>query len=186
MQALKEVAEDPQRQVLLFQDEATFYRQPSQGWLWSWMGRKQPKLRYSHRANTRMRVVAFMEAVTGRVLSWDVPQVSVKRLAQCIHHISAAFPQAESIYIVWDNWLVHEHPTVRAALEKDERIHVLALPTYAPWLNAIEKLWRLVRQEVAHAHPWCDDFNAFRTAIMGKFGEFNHGSPRLLHYCGLS
>jgi len=151
------------------------------------MGKKQPKMFYSHRSNTRMRVVAFMEAVTGRVFSWDVPQVSVKRLAQCVSRVSAAFPQqVESIYIVWDNWLVHEHPTVQAALRKDERIHVLPLPTYAPWLNAIEKLWRLVRQEVAHAHPWCDDFNTFRATIMGKFAEFDHGSPRLLRYCGLS
>lgn len=186
MQALKEAREAPGRRVLFFQDEASFYRHPSQGWLWAWMGRRQPKMRYSHRSNTRLRVVGFLEAVTGEVLSWDMARVTVNLLAQCIRRLSAAFPQAESIYLVWDNWPIHQHPTVQAALEKDPRIHVLPLPTYAPWLNAIEKLWRLVRQEVAHVHPWCDDFHQFRATIRENLREFGSGSQRLLRYCGLS
>jgi hypothetical protein len=186
LQALKEVRDKPGEKVLLFQDEASFYRQPSQGWLWAWMGRKQPKMQYSHRSNTRMRVVAFMEAVSGQVLSWDMSRVTVRNLARCIHQVSASFPQAENIYLVWDNWPVHEHHVVQEAIMKDPRIKVLPLPTYAPWLNAIEKLWRLVRQEIIHTHPWCDDFLLFRNAIRGKFQEFADGSIRLVHYCGLS
>ena len=60
---------------MLFQDESSFYRQPSQGWLWAFMGRKQPRIRYSHRSNIRMRVVGFMDAVKGKV--------SVLGLLQC-------------------------------------------------------------------------------------------------------
>ena len=185
MQALNEVRQDPQHKVLLFQDEATFYRQPSQGWLWWWLGRKQPKMRYSNKSNTRMRVVGFMHAVTGMVLSWDMSTVTARRLARCIREVSAAFPEAERIYLAWDNWPVHSHPLVLEALQKDLRICVLPLPTYAPWLNPIEKLWRLVRQEVEHAHPWSDQFDVFKTVIRDKLSEFAHGSPRLLHYCGL-
>ncbi len=172
--------------MLLFQDETSFYRQPSQGWLWAWMGRRQPKIPYSHHSNTRMRVVGFTEAVSGRVLCWDMARVTVKNLAHCIRQVSVAFSQAESIYLVWDNWPVHDHPVVRAALTKDPRIRVLTLPTYAPWLNAIEKLWRLVRQEIVHAHPWCNDFLLFRSAINEKLKEFASGSERVIRYCGLS
>lgn len=186
MQALKEAREKPGKVVLLFEDEATFYRQPSQGWLWAWMGRKQPKMPYSHRANTRMRVVGFMDAVTGKVVSWEMPQVTVNRMAQCLRRVSAIFTEAETIYLVWDNWLVHEHPTVQKALEKDPRIRILPLPTYSPWLNAIEKLWRLLRQEVCHSHPWCDDFLTFRIKVMEKLNDFIGGSELLLQYCGLS
>jgi hypothetical protein len=62
----------PQRTVLLYEDEATFYRQPSQGWLWAHEGRRQPPMRYAHRANTRMRVLAFLDAATGAVHAQDV------------------------------------------------------------------------------------------------------------------
>lgn len=186
MQAMREAKRCPAEVTVLFEDEASFYRQPTQGWLWSWMGRKQPQMRYSHRSNTRMRVVGFLELCTGKVLSWDMSRVTVEHLAQCIQGISTTFADKKSIYLVWDNWPVHSHPFVQKALQKDRRIHVLPLPTYAPWLNAIEKLWRLVRQHVSHAHPWCDDFVQFREAIRHKLAEYSQGSTDLLYYVGLS
>lgn len=186
MQALKEAQENPKDTVLLFQDEASFYRQPSQGWLWASLGRRQPRMRYSHRSNTLMRVVGFLDVITGKVLAWDCSKVSVGRLAQYIRRVSSAYPDAKKIYLAWDNWPNHWHPVVIQAVQEDPRLVVLPLPTYAPWLNAIEKLWRLLRQEVAHAHPWCDDFNQFRQTITDKLAEFSAGSQRLLHYCGLS
>lgn len=186
MAALKEAREDPEGTALLFQDEASFYRQPSQGWLWAGMGRRQPRMRYSHRSNTLMRVVGFLDGTTGSVLSWDFPKVTVGRLAQCIHRVCQAYPQVRRIYLVWDNWPNHWHPVVLQAVQKDPRLVVLPLPTYAPWLSAIEKLWRLLHQEVTHAHPWCDDFNQFRQTILHKLAEFSNGSQRLLQYCGLA
>jgi len=186
IQALEEARKEPGKIVLVYQDEASFYRQPTQSWLWAWMGRKQPRMRYSNRSNTHTRAVGFLEAITGRVLYWDMPKVSAKNLALCVHRLSSSFPHAKCIYLVWDNWPVHYHPIVQAALQKDSRIRVVELPTYAPWLNPIEKLWRLVRQEVSHTHPWCDDFRLFRTILAAKFSEFALGSQRLLHYCGLS
>lgn len=186
MQALEEARKYPEGTVLLFEDESSFYRQPSQGWLWAWMGRRQPKMRYSHRSNTVMRVVGFMDGVKGKVLAWDFPKVTVKHLAQCIHEVSRAYPHATKIYLVWDNWPNHQRPKVVEAIQEDRRLVVLPLPTYAPWLNPEEKLWRLVHQEVTHAHPWCDDFILYKQAIMSKLGEFSQGSQRLLHYCGLA
>lgn len=183
---MKEVRENPEGSVLLFQDEASFYRQPSQGWLWASLGRRQPKMRYSHRSNTLMRVVGFMNAITGKVLAWDCPKVTVGRLAQYIRRVSRSYPEARRIYMVWDNWPNHWHPIVLQAVREDPRLVILPLPTYAPWLNAIEKLWRLLRQEVTHAHPWCDDFTQFRHTIMNKLEEFSTGSQGLLRYCGLA
>lgn len=136
--------------------------------------------------NTRMRLVGFLEAVSGQALGWDQERVSAKRLAWWVRQVSAAFPRAERTALVWDNWPVRQHPTVLEALAEDPRLQLLPLPTYAPWLNPIEKLWRLARQEVSHAHPWRRGFPRFRTTVMAKLDEFAHGSPRLLRYCGLS
>jgi len=35
---------------------------------------------------------------------------------------------------------------------RQEGITLVYLPTYAPWLNPIEKLWRKAYQEVLHLH----------------------------------
>lgn len=170
---------------MLFSDEASFYRQPSQAWLWASMGRMQPRMRYSHRANTLMRVVGFLDAVRGRVQAWDCNRVTAPRLKQCWLQAAKGYPWAKKIYLVIDNWPVHFHPKALEALAQESRLELIALPTYAPWLNAIEKLWRLVRQRAVHAHPWCDDFRVFRDQVMAQLLSFQHGSPTLLRYVGL-
>lgn len=170
---------------MLFMDEASFYRRPTQAWLWAWMGRTQPKLHYSHHANTLMRVVGLLDATQGRVTAWDFPKVTAERLARCFRQIPSLYPHAQRIYLVMDNWPVHTHPTVQTALAKDPRLHPLFLPTYAPWLNNIEKLWRWVRQRVSHAHPWCEDFPIFRQHVRAELQRLASGSLELKRYCGL-
>lgn len=171
--------------MVLFEDEASFYRQPSQAWLWSWYGRRQPKMRYSHRANTVMRVVGIMNGATADVHTWDFAHVTAIHLAECFSKLGSMYPQAERIYLVMDNWPVHMHPKVQKAIAGDPRIRMLFLPTYAPWLNNIEKLWRWVKQRVTHAHPWCDDFRLFRQQILAEFQTLSPGSIELKRHCGL-
>lgn len=170
---------------MLFTDEVSFYRQPSQAWLWAWLGRRQPRLRYSHRANTVMRVVGVLDALSAQVRVWDFPRVTADRLARCWKELGACYPQARKIYLVMDNWPVHFHAKVEAALASEPRIEVLPLPTYAPWLNNIEKLWRWVKQQVTHAHPCCDDFLQFKEQVLAEFHRLASGSPELKRYCGL-
>lgn len=172
--------------MLLFEDEATFYRQPTQAWLWARLGRVQPRLRYSCRSNCRMRVVATLDAVTGAVHAEQTDRVSADRLARYVAGLSARYPVAETIWLVWDNWPVHAHTKVLSALARQQRVKVLWLPTYAPWLNPIEKAWRWTRQQVVHAHPWCDDFGQFRRQVMDELGRLSQGSAELLRYVGLS
>ena len=184
-QALREAAEKPGEVIALFTDEVSFYRQPSQAWLWASMGRRQPRLRYSDSGNTLMRVVGLLEAVTAGVHVWEFPKVTAGRLARCFRQIGSLYPKARRIYLIMDNWPVHHHPKVQAALASEPRIRVVPLPTYAPWLNNIEKLWRWTKQRITHAHPWSDDFRLFRQQVLDEFQRLEKGSPELKRYCGL-
>ena len=57
----------------------------------------------------------------------------------------------ETIYVAWDNADSHSgrkvDEVVRAAAG---RLVLLYLPTYSPWLNPIQMLWRHFRREVTH------------------------------------
>lgn len=184
-QALRDTAAHPGQVILLFEDEVSFYRQPSQAWLWAPLGRRQPRLPYSHRSNTLMRVVGLLNAASGQVHTWDFQRVTADRLARCFQQIGRLYPHARRIYLVMDNWPVHFHPKVYAALAAEPRIQVIPLPTYAPWLNPIEKLWRWIKQRVTHTHPWSDDFLVFKDHVRAEFQRVAPGSHDVLYYCGL-
>jgi len=184
-EALSLARTEPDRHVVLYQDEGTFSRQPSHAWLWAALGRQQPRMRYTHRSNTRMRVVSYLNAVTGVVHYQDMALVTAARLARSLAQLSGWYPDADTIHLVWDNWPVHAHPTVAQALRAQTRVRVLWLPRYAPWLNPVEKLWRWIRQRVTHAHPWCDDFPEFRQQVRAEMLPLAGGSHELLEYVGL-
>jgi transposase len=56
-----------------------------------------------------------------------------------------------TIYVAWDNANTHEDDEVEAVVRGAAgRLVLLYLPTYSPWLNPIEMLWRHFRREVTH------------------------------------
>ncbi len=67
-------------------------------------------------------------------------------------------------------------------------IRLVPLPTYASWLNPIEKLWRWLRQDVVHLHPWANDLPALyhaADAFLARFAHDDRAGRDLLRYVGL-
>lgn len=212
--AQQAVAQDPAHQVLLFGDECTIFRQPSLAPAYEVAGHRQPLARLSYRRNAADRLLAVLDAVTGRVIAQRLRHVSTGDLVRFLIALVAAYPTAERIYLVLDNWPVHVHPDVLVALEPQSYpfayyrpahwstepsagalqhygalqlpIQLLLLPTYASWLNPIEKLWRKLRQEVLHLHRWADDLPGQRAAVDAFLAQFADGSPQLLREVGLA
>lgn len=213
-QIQQRVQAQPEREVLLYLDEVTLFQQPSVAQTWEQSGRHDPLAERSHQKDRLWRVLATLDAASGRVCAWGRTHLSVATLVHFYAEVRAAYPQAARLYVVQDNWPVHFHPDLRAALEPQEApwpfyqpanwpttpsptalrkwgdwqlpIQLVALPTYASWLNPIEKLWRWLRQTVLHHHHLAQDWPALQEAIMAFFLQFAGPSPSLLHYVGLA
>ena len=183
--ALEHAKRYPGPVVAVFQDEASFYRQPSQGWLWAWAGRRQPHMDWSNRSNTLVRATAWLDTVTGETGVLQAKQITVKRLIASYQELLDAYPDALMIYLIQDNWPVHFHDDIMDFLGKHPRLQIVRLPTYAPRLNFIEKLWRWTRQVLCHAHPFCDDFAEFKAQLSACFAEAAEKPAMIRHYCGL-
>lgn len=197
------------RLVLLYGDEVTYYRQPTLAPAYGAAGPTQPLARRSYRGNTATRVVGALNALTGRVSVLQAARIGVRALVQFYEQLCREYAAAERLYLVLDNWPIHFHPDVLAALEPQEwpwpwvrspgatdtpspearplhlPIQLVCLPTYASWLNPIEKLWRKLKQEVLHLHPWADDLDALRREVLTFLEGFPAGSDDLLRYVGL-
>ena len=200
----------PERYVLVWVDEAGYYRQPSLARAYEQAGPRQPLAYRSYAANSQMRIVAALRAFTGQVTFQQHRVIGLEALPTFWQAVQAAYPWAETIYAVVDNWPIHFHPDVLACLEPQRHLHwprhtpahwrvkpsrsalrlnlpiqLLGLPTYASWCNPIEKLWRWLRQNVLHLHRLADDWPALRQRVAEALDGFSQGSQELLHYVGL-
>lgn len=173
---------DPDRVALYYGDEMSCYRQPSLADRW-FPVREEPTAELSHQSNTRHRVGGAVEAVTGRVVRVSGHKIGVAKLTELLRELRAADPD-RTLVLVWDNWSIHRHHTVVAEARR-QRIRLVWLPTYAPWLNPIEKLWRWLKQEVLHHHRLADDWETLTHRIDRFLDQFTSGSDALLRYVGL-
>lgn len=199
----------PERFIFLYQDEFGFSRQPTLSWDYEATGSDRPLARRSHHADTEFHGVGALNAVTGQVIYRQQSHINLHCLTAFYTAVRDAYPTAEVIYIAQDNWPVHFHPDLLAHLQPQAfpfppklppnwpttssvrvahdplPIVLLSLPTYASWLNPIEKLWRWVRQRVLHLHRLSDNWLALKQAVIDFMAQFVFGSTDLLRYVGL-
>jgi transposase len=205
----QEAQAQPDTTIFLYLDEFTFYRQPTLAAAYAARGSKQPLAYRSYRSNTHARVLAAMNALTGQVTYVQCSQTTLATFRKFYYRLRATYPQAERIYVSQDNWPVHAHPDIRVILEAqtfawppalpdnwsreprasikadDLPIQCLFQPTYAPWTNPIEKLWRWLCQDRLHLHRFSDTWEDLKTCVTNFLDQFSEGSPDLLRYTGL-
>lgn len=68
----------------------------------------------------------------------------------------------ETVYVAWDNVNTHQDDEVEAVVRSAAgRLVLMYLPTYSPWLNPVEMLWRHFRREVTH----CEIFETVKALL---------------------
>ena len=89
-----------------------------------------------------------------------------------------------TIHVAWDNASTHEDDEVEAVVRGAAgRLVLLYLPTYSPWLNPIEMLWRHFRRAVTH----CELFvtvKALLAAARDFFDRYNQRPHAVLSIIG--
>jgi transposase len=89
-----------------------------------------------------------------------------------------------TIFVAWDNATTHEDDEVEAVVRGAAgRLVLLYLPTYSPWLNPIEMLWRHFRREVTHTELF-PTVKALLAAAREFFERYNRNPSRILSVIG--
>ncbi len=207
------VQANPAEYVLLYQDESTSYLQPSVGYNYEEAGSDVPHAHQARQLNNIIRLVGTLDALTGRVVIKTWSKGGTKQMVSFSQLVRQAYPLAKRMRIIQDHWPIHFHPDVLLALEKQERlypvklprnwttvptkeaikqcgqwhlpIHIVQLPTSASWCHPIEKLWRKLKQDQLHLHPWAQDLSTLRQRILDFFQPLAAGSAQLLSSVGL-
>jgi putative transposase len=89
-----------------------------------------------------------------------------------------------TVFVAWDNFTAHQDDEVEEVVRSAAgRLVLLYLPTYSPWLNPIEMLWRHFRREVTH----CELFETVKVLIEASynfFQRFNQSPENVLSIIG--
>lgn len=184
LRAYADAVNHPEEAVILFLDELTYYRRPSQAPAYHQRGKTQPHALEAARFNTQTRLVATLNGLTGQVHYLQRHMIGKDALVAFYAQVRAAYPTAQRVYIVQDNWPTHKSAEVLQALHK-HGLTPLFLPVYASWLNPIEKLWRWLKQEILHLHRLAHQLDQLRQQVIDFLDGFRHGSVELLRYSGL-
>jgi transposase len=182
--AWQEVQEDPLHFVLLYQDELTYYRCPTTASAYAGRGSDGPRADQGSGYNSSRRIAGCLDAASGRLITWQRSAFDHPTFLRYLLAVEARYPQAQSISIALDNWPVHFQPDVLARLQSS-KIRLLFLPTYAPWLNPIEKVWRKLKQEILHLHRYTSRWKDLQERVEHWLIQYDRPAPDLLHYVGL-
>jgi transposase len=178
---LRQTARHPDTVVALFLDEFSYHRWPEVAPTWGADVAVAPRAGN----NQQWRTLGALNALTGQVDYLDGYIVGRQQVIQFYAQLDRAYPEVDLLYVIQDNWNIHTHPDVMEALAAYPRITPIWLPTYAPWLNPIEKLWRWVRQDILKMHRWVEDWLRVKQRVRHFLDQFAYGSQELLRYVGL-
>lgn len=176
----------PQDLVRLYEDEVTYYRRASVADDYTVVTvQPQPLAEQGHGANTARRIAGCLDAATGQLIAWQRAHFDHETLLRFYQEVEAAYPAANQIFLIQDNWPVHFHPQVLADL-RASKFTVVRLPTYAPWTNPIEKAWRKLYADILHLHRRAHDWEALQAQVQGWLDQYRQPSATLLRYTGLA
>lgn len=90
---------------------------------------------------------AALDVANGEVLAQCKRRHRHQEFLAFLRHIDQNVPAELDVHLICDNYGTHKHPKVRAWLARRPRYHVHYTPTYASWLNQVERWFGLITQQ---------------------------------------
>lgn len=121
---------------------------------------------------TRRYGIGAVNYHTGETVVLLRPHKRRREIAELLQTLVDKHPTGTT-YVVWDNCNTHQDDEVESVVRGAAgRLVLLYLPTYSPWLNPIEMLWRHFRREVTHCHLFAS-LSALLVAAQDFFDRHN-------------
>ena len=90
---------------------------------------------------------AALDVATGAVLAQCRKRHRHQEFLAFLRHIDANVPENLDVHLVIDNYCTHKHAGVKAWIARRPRFHVHYTPTYASWINQVERWFGIITQQ---------------------------------------
>src|SRR3984893_9134563 len=99
---------------------------------------------YRHGTTT---LFAALDTLDGKVITLCKPRHRHQEFLAFLNHLDRSVPTGVDIHLIADNYGTYKHPKVKAWLARPPRYHIHYTPTYASWLNQVERWFGLITQQ---------------------------------------
>jgi transposase len=99
-----------------------------------------------HRHGTTT-LFAALDTRDGKVITLCKPRHRQQEFLAFLNHLDRSVPTGVDIHLIADNYGTHKHPKVKTWLARRPRYHLHYTPTYASWLNQVERWFGLITQQ---------------------------------------
>lgn len=184
---LNKVRRAPERLVVLFVDEHTYHHWPLPAADWCDQDGPPPLAQRAAPGERQRRLVAGLNGRTGQVIYRQANRIDRWTWIAFLRQVQRAYPQAHRIYLVLDNWPTHFSAEALALFQTElTRLRLIRLPTYAPWLNPIEKLWDWLEGYLLKLHRLAGQWDQLQDQVTQFLDQFADSSASLLRRVGLA
>jgi transposase len=90
---------------------------------------------------------AALDVANGEVITQCKARHRHQEFLSFLRHIDANVPRDLDVHLIVDNYATHKHAKVKAWLAKRPRYHIHYTPTYASWLNQVERWFGIITQQ---------------------------------------
>ena len=102
-----------------------------------------------------------------KIVTSQVDKVNGESIQTFLKKLRQQHPNDRKIHIIWDNAGYHRSKEVKSRAEAlNIKLHYL--PPYSPNLNPIERLWKIMHEQVSY-NKYYPDFKSFRNALTHFF-----------------
>jgi transposase len=142
----------------------------------AWLARGRKTVVKVNRNKESQSYIGFLNQKSGVCETFEMPWQNSEEVLKACTLFLAKHPN-KKICIVWDNAAFHRSKAIREALAKDgvlERVHLMAMPPYAPDHNPIEHVWGVTKQALANRQyeTFEDTKTAFDDYVKSRTFEF--------------
>jgi transposase len=139
----------------------------------AWLKRGKRTIVKVNRKKESQSYIGFLNQKNFQCHIYEMPWQNSSEVLKATEQFLKAYPD-KKICVVWDNAPFHKSKAIREQLKKGgllERVHLIAMPPYAPDNNPIEHVWNTTKQHVANIQ------HSTFTETKKAFGDFVTSRP---------
>lgn len=151
LEAIHEALEQQGRHTaVFFVDEVAIELNPRIGYGWTQQG--QQVAIETPGQNQKRYLAGALHASSGKIVAADSDSHNSELLIELLDELRLRYRGCQKIFIILDNAPSHRRKKVQRWFDEHSKFEALFQPTYHPWVNRIERLWKQLHETVTLHH----------------------------------